>query len=475
MAVVSSAPQSIHRTMRERVSLWKQSHTFFHLNPISKSSRGSNTSGQFIPGNPASLDTSQYQDPRSLNCGKTTVIIPGKLKNTVMKVPVLVDACKSVTVVVDAIAGNYATTDSSALISRDLPVIDSSSLAESIAIARREFIDASREAGKRQRDELANSNIAAKSDINITAPFCLDGPHTVNDVELMEFQAAYNEYCRTYCRKPGLFGIKRFLKSMQDMTYYPLSASGSKAFDFVGKLIGGELNEESYANYAVDETELATHAARVLRRAMSQPQDNTPPQADASTGISVRIETIASAMPNTIKNVRSKGTRRSADVDALQTSDEPSILDSAMRIPVCDSLRTQSNGNATYLRRNMHPRSATCLYCEREEVPVRRKQINIELLLDRVEEVLASNETYAQHRGYSTFKPFWSLMSDRILSEMQKQIGHLYGEGYILAESIEDIGDCSKALYWAYEKRLKVEQALEGGHTIKARLYRWLR
>ncbi|KAK9362171.1 hypothetical protein V1504DRAFT_38829 [Lipomyces starkeyi] len=471
MAVVSSAPQSIRRTMRERVSQWKQSRTLFHLNPISKSSSGSNISGLSIPGNSASLGTSQYQDLRSLNFGKATVINPEKL----MKVPVLVDACKSVTVVVDAIGVNHATTDSSALMSRDLPVIDNSSLAESIATARREFIDASREAGKRQRDELASNNTAAESDINITAPFCLDGPHSVYDVELKEFQVAYKEYCSTYCRKPGLFGIKRFLKSMQDMTYYPLSATGSKAIEFVANLIGDELNEESHAKYAGDETELATHAARVLRRAMSQPQDNTPPQVDASIGISARIETIASDVPHTIKSLRSKGRRHSADVDTLQTSNESSILDSTMTIPVCDGLRTQSNGNATYLRRNMHPRSATCLYCEREEVPVKRKQINIELLLDRVEEVLASNETYAQHRDYSTFKPFWSLMSDRILSEMQKQIGHLYGEGYILAESIEDIDDCSKALYWAYEKRLKVEQALEGGHTIKARLYRWLR
>ncbi|KAK9373248.1 uncharacterized protein V1513DRAFT_187157 [Lipomyces chichibuensis] len=427
-----------------------------------------------IHGSP-SLGTTQYQDLPSLNFRKATLINPEKLKNSVMKVPVPVDACKSVTVVVDTIGDNHATTDSSALLSRDLPVADSSSFAESIAIARREFIDASREAGKRQRDELAGNNTAAESDINITAPFSLDGPHTVYDVELKEFQVAYNEYCSTYCRKPGLFGIKRFLKSMQDITDYPLSASGSKAFEFVGNLIGDELSDETYAMYAGDEIELATHAARVLRRAMSQPQHNTPRQVYASTGISAAVETRSSDVPNTTKCVRSKGRRRSADVDTLQTDNELSILDSTITIPVCDGLRTQSNGNATYLRRNMHPRSATCLYCEREEVRVRRKQINIELLLDRVEEVLASNETYAQHRDYSTFKPFWSLMSDRILSEMQKQIGHLYNEGYILAESIEDIDDCSKALYWAYEKRLKVEQALEGGHTIKARLYRWLR
>ncbi|KAK9246367.1 hypothetical protein V1506DRAFT_535345 [Lipomyces tetrasporus] len=469
MAAATVEPQPIRC---RKISLWKD-YSLFHLNSIDRSSSTSDQSGLPIPTS-ASHRTPGYQD-RSLNLDRGIRTNHETLKNSVTNTPVLVDTSKSITIVVDPISVNPAISQSSQLASRDLPVIDSPPFAESIATARREFIDASREAGKRQRNELQSTNIASDSHVNIT-DVCLDGfsdgSQTYSD-ELRGLQVAYIEYCSTYCRKPGLFGIKRFLKSMQGMAYYPISEYGSKAFEFVGMLIGDDLNEEEYAKFADDETQLATHAARVLRRAMSRPQDNIPRQFVAPTGVSARTGRTTSDVPNTSQSVRSWGRQRSADAESLHASNEPSMQASTMTLPISNP--RQSFGNATYLRRNMHPRTATCLYCEREEFPVRRKEITIKMLLDRVEDSLANNDTYAQHRHYSSLKPFWSLMSDRILSEMEKQIGHLYSEGYTLAESIEDIDDCSKALYWAYEKRLKVEQALEGGHTIKARLYRWFR
>ncbi|KAK9325064.1 hypothetical protein V1517DRAFT_315298 [Lipomyces orientalis] len=450
----------------------RKGYSLFHLNSIGRASGTPDQSGLPISTS-ASYRTPEYPDMRSLNFGGAIQINHETLKNTVRNNPVLVDASRAVTIVVDRISVNPAINESSQRRSRDLPMIDSSPFAESIAIARRDFIDASREAGKRQRNELQSSKITSESHIKFTE-VRLDGfsdRSQTNDDDLKGLQAAYDGYCRTYCRRPGLFGIKRFLKSMQGMAYYPISDTGSKAFEFVRMLIGDDLNEEEYAKFADDETELATHAARVLRHAMSRPQDNTSRQFVAPTGVSARTGRTTSDLPNTSQSSRSRGRQRSAEADSLPVSNEPSMQPSTMTLPI--STPRQSLGKAPYPRQNMHPRTATCLYCERVEFPVRRREITIEMLLDRVEDSLANNDTYAQHRRYSTLKPFWSLMSDRILSEMQKQIGNLYSEGYILAESIEDIDDCSKALYWAYEKRLKVEQALENGHTIKARFYRW--